>query len=205
MSLLNEQDQKRVADSIAKIESLSDVELITVLAPQADDYSYIPLLWASSLALLLPGAINYFPQWLDMHQLILCQWAGFIVLALAFRLPALQFRLVPRAVRHWRASNLARRQFLEQNLHHTAGQTGMLIFVSEAERFVEILVDRGISAKIPDSYWQQIVSQFTAQVAKGETAKGFVECIESCGVELQRVLPATREKNELPNHLVILD
>lgn len=205
MALLNQQEQSQVAEAIANVERLSDAELVTVLARQADDYTYIPLLWASVLALLLPGAVHYFGQWTNIYQLILSQWAGFIVLAVIFRVPKIQTRLIPRAVRHWRASNLARRQFLEQNLHHTKGETGMLIFVSEAERYVEILVDRGISAKIPDVYWETIVNRFTARVAKNETAQGFIECIESCGEELQRQIPASGEKNELPNHLIILD
>ncbi|CAA0104096.1 Uncharacterised protein [Zhongshania aliphaticivorans] len=205
MALLNQQEQAQVAEAISEAERHSDAELVTVLARQADDYTYIPLLWASVLALILPGAINYLGQWLSVHQLILSQWAGFILLAVLFRLPSIQARLIPRAVRHWRASNLARRQFLEQNLHHTDGETGMLIFVSEAERYVEILVDRGISEKIPDSDWQTIVNQFTQRVAKGETAQGFIECITACGEKLQRALPASREKNELPNHLIILD
>ncbi|MDF1693542.1 MAG: TPM domain-containing protein [Zhongshania sp.] len=203
-TLLNEREQQLLSDAIHNIESQTDAELVTVLAKQADDYHYIPLLWASLLALLLPGAINYYPEWLNPHQLILSQWALFISLAMLFQIPALQYRLVPRRVRHWRASNLARRQFLEQNLHHTSGETGMLIFVSQAERYVEILVDRGISSKIPDAYWQAIVKQFTEQVRAGNVGKGFVECVEACGVELQRQLPATSEKNELPNHLVIL-
>ena len=204
MSLINEQEQQLLTEAIQRVEGQTDAELVTVLARQADDYRYIPLLWASLLALLIPGAVNYYPAWLNPHQLILSQWALFIGLALLFQIPAFQYRLIPRQVRFWRASNLARRQFLEQNLHHTKGETGMLIFVSEAERYVEILVDRGISAKIPDAYWQAIVKQFTAQVRSGNTAKGFVECIEACGVELKRQLPATSEKNELPNHLVIL-
>tara|TARA_R110001592_G_scaffold1874_35_gene11603 strand:- start:7119 stop:7736 length:618 start_codon:yes stop_codon:yes gene_type:complete len=205
MALLNQQEQAQVAEAIANVERITDAELVTVLAPQADDYTYIPLLWASILALLLPGAVNYFGQWADIHQLILIQWGGFIALAILFRLPQIQTRLIPRAVRHWRASNLARRQFLEQNLHHTKGETGMLIFVSEAERYVEILVDRGISAKIPDVFWETIVNRFTARVAQNETAQGFIECIAFCGEELQRQIPASGEKNELPNHLIILD
>ena len=52
------------------------------------------------------------------------------VITLLFRLPAITVRLVPRTVRHWRASNLARRQFMELNLHRTEAATGMLIFVS---------------------------------------------------------------------------
>ncbi|WP_269621113.1 TPM domain-containing protein [Zhongshania sp. BJYM1] len=204
MSLLNNQEQQLLADTIQKVESQTDAELVTVLARQADNYHYIPLLWASLIALLLPGALNYYPEWLSPHELILTQWGLFIALTLLFKIPAVQCRLIPRRVRFWRASNLARRQFLEQNLHHTDGETGMLIFVSEAERYVEILVDRGISAKIPDVFWQTIVTRFTEQVRRGDIAKGFVECVESCGEELQRQIPATKEKNELPNHLVII-
>src|SRR5699024_10747643 len=110
---------------------------------RADSYAYIPLLWAGLLALVVPGAVNYFPGWLTAYELTLAQWATFIVLGLVFRLPSVTTRLVPRSVRHRRAANLARRQFLEHNLHHTDGETGLLIFVSEAERYVEILVDRG--------------------------------------------------------------
>ncbi|AKH68060.1 putative membrane protein [Spongiibacter sp. IMCC21906] len=205
MSLLSQTEQDQVAEAIRNAEAQTDAELVTVLARQSDDYSYIPLLWAGMMALILPGAINYYSGWLGMHQLILSQWSLFIILALLFRLPFFGPQLVPKSVRHWRASNMARRQFLQQNLHHTKGETGMLIFVSETERYVEILVDRGISAKIPDSQWQSIVARFTQQVKEGKTLDGFLHCIASCGEELGRALPASQTKNELPNHLVILD
>jgi electron transport complex protein RnfD len=42
---------------IERIERDTDAEVVTVLAAQADDYRYIPLLWASVIALLLPGAL----------------------------------------------------------------------------------------------------------------------------------------------------
>ncbi len=205
MSLLNAQQQQQVASAIREVEARTDAELVTVLTRQSDDYSYIPLLWAGLLALLLPGAINYYPAWLDLHQLLLCQWSLFIILAIVFRLPFFGAQLVPPSVRHWRASNMARRQFLEQNLHHTTGATGMLIFVSEAEHYVEILVDRGIAEKIGNERWQAIVSRFTEQVKKGQVLEGFLHCISSCGEELAQALPATSKKDELPNHLVVLD
>lgn len=205
MTLLNESAQKRVAQAIAEVELHTDAEVVTVLARQADDYTYIPLLWAGLIALLVPGLINYYPGWLNAHQLLLAQWATFVVMGLLFRLPALTTRLVPRHVRHWRAGNLARRQFLERRLHHTQGSTGMLIFVAEAERYVEILVDEGISSRIDDETWAGIVQAFTAQVARGQTLEGFVQCIEACGVQLQAHVPLTHPRNELPDRLVILD
>ncbi|MDF9435375.1 TPM domain-containing protein [Chromohalobacter israelensis] len=205
MALLSDSEQQQVRDAITRIERDTDAELVTVLAPQADDYTYIPLLWAGILALLIPGAINYFPQWLGAAELLIVQWACFAVLAVVFRLPAVTTRLIPRRVRFWRAANLARRQFLEQNLHHTQDGTGMLIFVSEAERYVEILVDRGISSRLGDDTWQGIVSSFTEQVKRGQTLQGFLACIEACGEHLTRHVPATHERNELPNRLIVLE
>ncbi|SDR76406.1 putative membrane protein [Halopseudomonas sabulinigri] len=205
MTLLSSIEQQQVAEAIDRIEQRTDAEVVTVLARQADDYRYIPLLWASLIALVLPGAVAYFSGGLALSELLLTQWLTFAVLAVVFRLPRITSRLIPRAVRHWRASNLARRQFIELNLHHTDGETGMLIFVSEAERYVEIMVDRGISSRIDNTHWESAVARFTAQVGKGQVLQGFLECIEACGEHLAQHLPATHERNELPNRLVLLN
>ncbi|WP_043527621.1 TPM domain-containing protein [Litchfieldella xinjiangensis] len=204
MALLNEDEQRQVAEAIDRIERDTDAEVVTVLAAQADNYSYIPLLWAGLVALVVPGAINFFPGWLSASSLLLVQWITFVVLALLFRAPSVTTRLIPQSVRHWRASNLARRQFLEQNLHHTQDATGMLIFVSEAERYVEILVDRGIASRLDDATWDTIVADFTRHVREGQTLQGFLECIEACGKHLHEHIPATHERNELSNRLVML-
>ncbi len=205
MTLLTENELQQVTAAIDRVERDTDAELVTVLAAQADDYRYIPLLWASLIALLLPGALLFFTGWLSAWQLLLVQWLTFIVLAVIFRIPSLTTRLIPRSVRHWRARNLARRQFIELNLHHTEGGTGMLIFVCEAERYVEILVDRGISSRIDDSAWQSIVAHFTDDVRSGQVLQGFLSCIEACGSLLKQHVPATHERNELPNRLVVID
>lgn len=204
MTLLDEQACKQVAEAIRRIEASTDAELVTVLADRADDYTYIPLLWAALAALLLPGALAFLPGWLEPGYLLLAQWSCFIVLALLFRLPAIAPRLIPRRVGHWRAANLARRQFLEQGLHHTRDATGLLIFVSEAERYVEILADRGISTHIDDAEWARIVQQFTVAVREGRTLEGFLGCIEACGERLARALPATHDSNELPDRLILI-
>ncbi|MFL1543714.1 TPM domain-containing protein [Pseudomonas sp. O39] len=205
MALLTEHEQRQVAEAIVRVEKTTDAELVTVLAARADDYAYIPLLWASLIALVVPGVVHYLSGYLTMYTLLLAQWATFIVLCLVFRLPKVTTRLIPRSVRHWRASNLARRQFLEQNLHHTLGGTGVLIFVCEAERYVEILVDEGISKHLDNSSWDGIVKAFTQQVKQGQTLAGFIACIEACGELLKVHVPVTQTRNELPNRLIVLE
>lgn len=204
MTLLTDKEQQQVAAAISDVERETDAELVTVLADASDSYAYIPLLWAGIIALLIPGAINYFTGTLSADWLLVVQWATFIALCLLFQFPGVGHHLIPRTVRFWRASNMARRQFLEQNLHHTEGGVGMLIFVSEAEHYVEILVDQGISSKVGDEVWEDIVTTFTSRVRSGDTLAGFLECIESCGQHLREQVPATHEKNELPNHLVLI-
>ena len=68
MALLTEPELQQVAEAIERVERDTDAELVTVLAAQADDYRYIPLLWASLLALLLPGALLFFTGWLAARQ-----------------------------------------------------------------------------------------------------------------------------------------
>lgn len=204
MALLNNDEQRQVTEAVRRVELRTDAELVTVLAARADDYAYVPLIWAGLVALLLPGLINYYPGWLSANQLLLTQIATFIVAALIMRIPSVTTQLIPRSVRHWRAGNLARRQFLEQNLHRTVGGTGILIFVSEAERYVEILVDRGISNRLDDGVWKALIDVFTQQVSDGRTLEGFLGCIEACGELLADHVPVTQTRNELPNRLVVL-
>ncbi|SDJ56992.1 TPM domain-containing protein [Microbulbifer yueqingensis] len=203
--MLNSDYRRRVAETIKQVEAGTDAELVTVLAPEADNYLYISTLCAAFLALLLAPLLQFLPWWLDYREAFTLQWILFIGLAVLFRWRPLTMRLVPRKVKFWRAANLARRQFLQQELHTTRGRLGMLIFVAEAEHYVEILADRGLAEQITDETWREIIEEFIREIKKGKTGEAFIHCIERCGELLREVAPATTMKNELPNHLVILD
>lgn len=204
MTLLTEQEAQQVAEAISKVEAETDAELVTVLAKQADDYHYIPTLWAALIALISPGVVMFTPFWLDVTEVMLIQLVVFLGMAGLLRIPAIMARIIPSGVKEWRAGNLARRQFLENNLHHTVGETGVMIFVSETEHYVEIIADRGISQFVDDHEWQQIVDEFTASVRQGNTLEGFLTAVDRCGELLIKHVPATGVKNELPNHMILL-
>ncbi len=202
--LLDKNAQDALAQAINAQEMRTDAELVTVLARQADDYRYVTLLWAALLSLLVPVALLFLPVWLTPFEALLLQWGVLLVLAVLFRLKPVQFRVVPRRLQRLRAASLARQAFLEQGLHRTRGGTGLLIFVSEAEHYVEILADQGIARHVDDSEWQTIVNAFIDRVKAGRVAEGFQECVAACGDKLATHVPATEQKNELPNHLIML-
>ncbi len=205
MTLLTEVQRQQVSSAIAEVEKTTDAELVAVLARRADNYFYIPTLWAAFIALITPAVINLTPFWLSYHEVLLAQWLVFFAFAILLRIPPLMVRLIPKAVRYRRASNFAYRQFLENGLHHTQGETGVLIFVSEAEHYVEILADRGIDQHVSAEKWQSIVDDLIAQLKRGDTLEGMLECIEAAGALLRQYAPVTHDKNELPDHLVIID
>ena len=87
-----------------------------------------------------------------------------------------------------------------------AGRTGILIYVSVAERYAEIIADTGIDAKVEKGTWQAIVDDLTANISDGKAGDGFVHAVERSGDLLARHFPpGTRDPNELPNHLIIIE
>ena len=91
------------------------------------------------------------------------------------------------------------------NLHTTTGRTGVLIFVSIAEKRVEIIADSGIDAQVEKGIWQKIVDDFTADIGAGRAVEGFERAIGRIGELLaQHFPPRDIDPNELPDHLIVL-
>ena len=202
--LISDEDQRRIAGAITSAEKKTAGEIVAVIAAQSSTYLYAPFLWASLAALLVPWPLIYFTWW-PVQWIFFIQLIVFLVL-LALMLPRpIRYRLVPNSVKRSRAHQHAIEQFLVQNLHTTRGRTGVLIFVSVAERHAEILADTGIDAKVPKGTWQEIVDHLTAEIGRGKPADGFVHAIEAVGRHLTKHFPpGSADPNELPDHLIIL-
>jgi putative membrane protein len=205
MAFLGEQDRQWVRAAIEAAERRTRGEFITVIAREADDYLYIPLLWAALVALLVPVLLSFVDlPWLHAHGYAL-QIVSFVVIALLVRVPVIKHRLIPTAVQRQRAHAVALEQFLLQNLHATEERTGVLLFVSVAEHYVEIIADKGINDKVSSDTWDELVKAFVALVRQGRVGDGFVNTIASCGDLLEQHFPAREgDRNELPNHLIEL-
>ncbi|MGM0594265.1 MAG: TPM domain-containing protein [Pseudomonadota bacterium] len=205
MAFITDADRERISAAIREAESRTSGELVTVIAREADDYYYIPTLWAALAALLLPALVILF----GLEQTLLDSYGAqvslFLIATLLFRIPALKYRLIPREVKRQRAARLAHEQFLLQNLHHTEQRTGVMLFVSVAEHYVEVLADKGINEAVQPGAWDWVVAEFVARVKEGRVGDGFVNAVEACGEHLVHHFPAGEDnRNELPNHLIEL-
>jgi putative membrane protein len=203
MAFLTDEDREKIALAIAEAERRTSGELVAVVAQAADDYFYVRLLWPALMALLLPAVLlTVWPE-TAAWPLYVAQITSFVVLALIAHLPPLRLILVPGPLKRRRASHLAHQQFFAQGLHRTRDRTGVMIFVSVAEHYVEIIADHGIDSVVPPGTWNKAVADFVERVQAGKTAEGFLAAIAVVGDQLAEHFPRPAEDvDELPNLLI---
>lgn len=204
MRLFSAEDERRISEAIANAERQTSGEIVVVVAAQSDGYHYVPPLVAGIVSLLVPWVLIYFTQ-LDLVSIYLIQLVVFAVVTAALMPASIRIALVPPSIKRLHAHRRAVEQFLVQNLHTTAGHTGVLIFVSVAERHAEILADTAIDSRVPAGTWKAIIDDLTAAIGKGQPADGLVAAIAAVGQHLERHFPPdARDRNELPDHLIVL-
>ena len=133
----------------------------------------------------------------------LLQIIAFLLVAMALSHSRIRFRIVPRQAQHDRAHAEAMRQFYAQGIDKTEHRTGVLIFASAAERYVEVVADAGINDKVSPDVWDDAVHALVSAVKDGRPADGFVAAIERCGAILaEHFPPGALKRDELPDKLV---
>ena len=205
MTFLTESDKQRLRAVIHDAESKTSGEIVTVIAPTSGSYYYYPTLWAALAAIVSPLllawlSLSYAPLGIVELQLLV-----FALLTLLLRRPFIKMYLVPRSVQRDYCARRAREQFLAQNMHTTRERTGVLLYVSVAERHVELLADAGIHARVPEGTWNTIVDGLTAEVKAGRIGEGFVAAVQAIGGHLATHFPRpVDDRNELPDRLIEL-
>ncbi len=203
--MISQSYKLEVEKAIGEAEKTTSGEIVAVIASASADYYYASYLWGALAALIVPWPLIYW-TWMPVQEIYLIQLAVFVALAAALHYRPLRFAFVPRSVMRQRAHQRAMQQFFARNIYTTPGHTGVLLFVSAAERYVEIVTDAGIHSKVPDSEWQDIIAELTAQIGGGEAGKGLVQAVRRIGEHLATHFPASAGKqNLLPNHLVMLN
>jgi putative membrane protein len=200
---LSADEHRRVAQAIGAAETTTSGEIFVVVARQSGDYRLQPFLWAALAALIGGFVAAAISPRIAAGSLALGQAAVFALLTALASIPTWRVRLVPRAARDARCAAHARSQFLAHNLHATESRTGVLIFVSLAERYAEIVADTQIDARVPENFWQATVDALTAEIGAGRLAEGLVAAATASGEQLAAHFPRRADdRNELADKVV---
>ncbi len=217
---VTDEEMKRIEEAVARAEKNTSGEIATALTEESSDYAVYEILFA-----LAGGALFYFAALLLYGPL--SQWAeslfwefkpiylsillgtGFLlvtgVLYLLANIPGFDRLIVPRSIMAREVNRRAVLHFAEAGLFDTRDRTGILLFVSRREQRVEILADKGISAKVDQTAWEGIMGKLIEGIRADRFADALCEAVESCGVILAEHFPLKEDDtNELSDGLTIL-
>ena len=202
--MISDDDRMRVTAAIRTAEARTAGEIFCVIARHSSDYRLVPVAWATAAAMFVPLPFLYLTTW-SAPVVYLLQIIAFLLGTFVLSQPALRFRIVPRRARHDRAHAEAMRQFHVQGIARTEHRTGVLIFASAAERYVEVVADAGINDKVSADVWDDAVHALVSAVKEGRPGDGLVAAIGRCGAVLaEHFPPDALKRDELPDKLVEL-
>jgi putative membrane protein len=205
---MTEQEHARIAEAIRAAEANTAGEIYCVVAKRSDGYFFSAAMVVTVSILLIGLAVSFLMEawWLTMRLPVFVSaqlLALAAAMALVYALPGLRIWLAPRRWQYIRSHDNALKQFLARNVHLTTERTGVLIFVSLAERYAEIVADAGINAKVPQDMWDSIVAGLIDDAKHGLLADGFVTAVAAVGALLAEHFPVGPDDvNELDDHLV---
>jgi putative membrane protein len=198
------QDRKRVGEAIRAAEAKTSGEIVCVLAQTSSDATGLPILLAAMAALALPWLLVALTA-MPVSRILLLQIVAFVALAVTLCLPRVRVPLVPRAVRRVVAHRAAMEQFVVRGIAKKKERTGILVFVSLAERYARIIADEGIAARVPQSEWEGAVDALVAHMSSGRIAEGFIAAIDVCGRVLASHFPRSdTSRDELPDRIFLI-
>lgn len=200
---LTKADHEAVSAAIRGAERRTCGQIVCVLSQSSSDYAYVPISWASVLALLVPWPLIDFTQ-LSAQRIFMLQLVVFILAGLILSWMPLRLILVPRAVQRAHAHRAALEQFVVRRVMHTRNRCGVLIFVSMAEHYARVIADVGIAQKVEGAEWKAAIDVLIGHVRSGQIADGFVAAVDRCAAILAAHAPPDGSSNELPDRLYVM-
>lgn len=92
--------------------------------------------------------------------------------------------------------------FQKLEMHKTKDRNAVLFHINFNQRYLSIIGDEGIHAKVCQSFWDKIYQEMVQDFAQEQYLQGLRNAILKTGVELRKYFPLEGENpNELPNEI----
>ena len=221
---LSEDDHSKVSAAIAAAENSSDGEIVAVATDISDPYHDVALHWAVLVLVGTLATFAAFPSvlhfWFEtllggwrpepalgelLTLLLVLSVAKFTVVLLVLKYMPLRLALTPSATKQRRVRRRAISIFKAGAERRTIGRTGILIYLSMAERRAEIVADEAITKVTTPETWGEAMAALLVEVKADRPADGIVAAVERVGEVLKQHFPRSEtDTNEIPDKLIEL-
>jgi putative membrane protein len=208
--ILSDTDRTLLDKRIAEAEIATKAQIVLATVKRSDSYAEIPwkaFAFGSSIAGLVVFLLDLLlPGWITDKVLlftvaaILATGALFVLLTVLFSGFARLFLSESRE--ETETIQYAESLFLARELYATEGRRGILVLVSQFERRVVILPDKGVSDRISNEVIKNIISKMTRYLRQNEVRKALETGLEELVTELYPSAASRPDKNELLNEII---
>jgi putative membrane protein len=187
--MLKKEQAQRIEQAVTQAEAITNAEIAVCILPASGDDRGVAAI-AGAIAFAAVQAIGS-AMWLDPVIVIPAAIiAAILVFWLCDRFD-LGLRCLPAQLLIKDARKAARTTFLDRGLDITPERNAVLLFVSRAERYVEILPDRAAAAAIDPAHWSAIVDGFRKAARKGDLGEAVAGAVAAIGQICAAHFPAS--------------
>lgn len=124
---------------------------------------------------------------------------------LSSRIWRLRQPLIPKAQRRDQVNRAARAAFFDRSIHHAAAGSGLLIYVSLAERRAVLLADEAVLIALTQPALDAFCRDLTVLLAETDSTEALCQVIRRVGEHLAISMPRqAAAQDSLPSELVLL-
>lgn len=198
------EEKARIEAAVQLAESRTSGEIVPMVIDESYDYPRAEILGAGLFSLAAAVSLSWAFMGESLWHFLWLFALGYFPFKLLIRaFPALRRRLIHPGEISAEVEERAVVAFMEQGLHHTRDETGILILLSLFERRVYVLADRGINDVVPTHLWDGIVETITDGIHHNDTCAALCAAIATCGLQLEEHFPVKADDtNELPNLII---
>lgn len=189
--------------AVKAVEARTCAEIVVAVEPWSASWAAVDCAVGAALAYAVLLYTLFAPQEFGLGWIALMVPAAFGVgFVLSQVVPGLRMRLAGRARVRRAVERAARARFVELRVTETRSRTGVLVFVSLAERTCVVVPDAGVKALVPADAWARAAGRVEqAVVAHGVGEAGLSatsEAVKALAEVLEGPLPrAEDDTNEL--------
>jgi putative membrane protein len=198
-------EKERIREATSSVETKTSGEIAVMVVDASSRYREAEVLGAITFGNVAAFLITIFFLHESLWWYVPLTFATFLLFWPVFKkVPSLKVHFTGVKRRQRAVRDRAVRAFYEKGLHRTAGNTGVLFFISLFERKVWVLADKGIHEKITQARLNTFATTISRGVKQGNAADALIEAISAAGEPLKEHFPIRHDDtNELTDSVII--
>jgi len=200
---INARQEAEIEAAFSAAQQRTRAAIVCVLAHASANYEFPPLLASGLLGLLTPWPLLIFTQ-LSAQRIFLAQLVVCLAASAILMLSPLGLRLTPRRLQRANAHRAALAQFQLRELDRIGERSGVLIYVSLAERYARVVAAEAAVQAIAQDQWQAFVDALVVDMGKCSPAEALASAAPRCAELLASAFPPTGEPPQHRQHFHVI-